>query len=204
MTIADEKAIQFTTAKQAWSAKHMLAGAQELTVDNVAQLEGVSMFARSVSTKRKEIDAERKAVTQPLNAAVKRINGWFKPALETLQATEDHCRKLIGDYHLRQKAEQDRQFREAQEAMASGNVDGASEALASSSAAAPGKAAGTSARVRWRAVVRDAGLVPREFLQVNLAALDAVARAVPADEQPTPIPGVEFVPEAHVTLRRIV
>lgn len=200
----NEQAIQTAANTQATAAKHLLAGAQTLTIDNAEQLESVSGFARHVSTKRKEIDAERKAVTQPLNAAVKRINSWFKPALDTLQATEDHCRKLIGGYHLRQQEEQERQFKAAQTAMVEGDVGGASDALAASSAAAPAKAVGTAARVVWRAVVRDPMQVPRQYLTVNQSALDAVARSIPKGETPTPIPGVEFVKDTTVTLRRIV
>ena len=57
---------------------------------------------------------------------------------------------------------------------------------------------GVQTRKTWKARVVDAALVPREFLTVNQAALDAFAKAV---KGATPVAGVEFYEDATLAIR---
>lgn len=180
----------------------LLLGVRGLRVTDAGELEQVSGFARELVKKKDALDAERKAAVGPLNEVVKRINGWFKPAIETLTDAERHCKRLIGDYQLRYAEEQRRQFAAAQAAMVAGDMSATTAALAASSAAAPSAAVGVGVREVWRAEVVDAAAVPREYLIVNEKALGAVARSVPKGGTPPTIPGVRFSKDTQVSVRR--
>jgi colicin import membrane protein len=60
------------------------------------------------------------------------------------------------------------------------------------------KQAGESTRGIWRAVVKDAAAVPREWLIVDTKALDAFAKATKGAKA---IPGVEFIEEKTLAIR---
>lgn len=187
----------------------LLAALDRCTVDTPEQLTWIVGLARSVAQYRDGVDAERKSAVGALTQVVDQINGWFRPSLRALEAVERRCKDLIGGYHLRAKAEQDRAFAAAAAAMAAGNLMATTAALAESRAAAPATAAGGSraelgagVRESWRAEVVDASQVPREHLIVNQKSLDGIARKIPKGALPPVIAGVRFVKSAIVSLNR--
>ena len=83
----------------------------------------------------------------------------------------------------------------AQEAEATGDEATAQEAvveavMAEANVTVMPKVAGTSMREVWKAEVTDINAVPREYMMVNQAALDSVAKATKGTLN---IPGVRFV-----------
>lgn len=57
-----------------------------------------------VKTNAKALDARKKAITQPLNAALKEVRAQFKPAEDQLAQIESTVKTLLLDYHERQEA----------------------------------------------------------------------------------------------------
>ena len=78
---------------------------------------------REVKGKHRQLDDRRKEVTGPLNATVKTINGWFKPALDALETAERRLKSQVAMF----VQERERQTREA---LASRRISGHGLALA--------------------------------------------------------------------------
>lgn len=153
---------------------------------------------REVKAKAKDLDERRKSVTQPLNATVKTINGWFKPALDALEAAEKKLKARVALYMLESS-------RRAQEALAlaatAPTVEAATAALAASMPAAMPQ--GVSMRMIWHFRIVDESAVPVRFCSPDSAKIEAEMRGSAKDNgEPTPISGVEFFQEASMTVRR--
>lgn len=181
--------------------REMVATLRELDTFTVASDEDSTFAAdmiREVKAKHKELDERRKEVTQPLNATVKTINGWFKPALEALETAERKLKSKVALY-MQESA------RKAQEALAlvaaAETAEEATVALAASVPAAMPQ--GVSMRMIWRFRIVDESAVPARFCSPDLAKIDAEMRGSAKDDgAPTPIAGVEFFQEASMTVRR--
>jgi hypothetical protein len=192
----------------AQQSDQLLASLSAVQIDTSEQLTWIVSMAQSVARYRDTVDAERKSAVGALTQVVSQINGWFRPSLQALEAVERRCKDLIGGYHVRQRAEQERAFAAASAAMASGDLATTTAALAESRAAAPMTAAlgraelGAGVREVWRAEVVDANLVPREYLIVDQKALDGVAKKLHKSATPPSIAGVRFVRGAVVALSR--
>jgi hypothetical protein len=83
----------------------------------------------------------------------------------------------------------------AEEAEATGDVETAQEAVVEAAMAEANvtvmpKVSGTTMREVWKAEITDINAVPREYMMVNQAALDSVAKATKGTLN---IPGVRFV-----------
>lgn len=146
----------------------------------------------AVKTLNKELEAERTSVTKPMNAALKVVNGWFKPRQTLLTAVEDACKDAIWRYERALQAEQQRQLQAAAEAYQAGNTEAATTALA----AIPDVpvVAGTSVSTRRVLRVVAPDLVPREYCSPDPGKLRAVAPGVA-------VPGCIWEDEANVRVR---
>lgn len=181
--------------------REMVATLRELDTFTVATDEDSAFAAnmiREVKAKHKELDERRKEVTQPLNATVRTINGWFKPALEALETAERKLKSKVALY-MQESA------RKAQDALAlaasAATAEEATVALAASMPAAMPQ--GVSMRMVWKFRIVDDSAVPAKFCSPDSAKIDAEMRGSVKDNgEPTPISGVEFFQEASMTVRR--
>lgn len=182
--------------------REMVATLRELDSFAVSNDEDSAFAAdmiREVKAKHKELDERRKEVTQPLNATVRTINGWFKPALDALETAE---RKLKSKVALYMQECEARTRAALAEAAAAATAQEATRALAS----APPPAAlpqGVSMRMVWKYRIVDESAVPAKFCSPDPAKIDAEMRGALANEgTPPTINGVEFYQEASMTVRR--
>lgn len=169
---------------------------------------------REIATIKKGIKdrfAEPKKKASEAHKAICKMENDF---LATVTERETEIRqKMTAFYEAEQRrivAEQERQRQEAEkmqqfaaEAEAAGDTEIAAEAVAvaaiteSTVTAAP-KAAGVSMREVWEAVVTDKSKVPLEYMEVNLSALNAVAKATKGKLN---IPGVQFLKKTVSSVR---
>lgn len=154
---------------------------------------------------RKELDAKRKSVTQPLNASLRELNGWFRPALVALDDLSQEWDNALGKYRTKVEAARREQLRLAEEATkeaialcaatpaqpvaAASDVRAlqavAHEAMLTAAAIQP---AGQATYIdRWRWEVTDVSLIPREYLCPDERAIGA---AVKDAGETTTIPGI--------------
>ncbi len=144
----------------------------------------------------KRIDDRRKAITAPLNEALRSANDLFRPALGAYAEAEGTLRQKI----LAARAEIDRVNREAmlaaEAALAKNDVRGA--ALAAAPITAPPSTKGMTYRDVWEFRVVDAAISPREFLEVDEKKVKAWV-AVHGDKNV--IPGIVVTKAERATAR---
>jgi len=182
--------------------REMVATLRELDTFTVASDEDSTFAAdmiREVKAKHRELDERRKEVTGPLNATVKTINGWFKPALDALESAERKLKGKVAEF----VQERERQTRAALAAAAAAAT--AQEATAAL-VAAPQAAAlpsGMSMRMVWKYRFTDLERVPRHLCKPDPERIEAELRGALANEgAPPAIDGVEFYQEASMVVRR--
>ena len=190
----------------------------ELTISNQSDYEAASAVLSEVKSRYKELDAQRKEITKPIDAAKKAVMDLFKTPLELLEKAESKIKGLMIGY----TNEQERKAREEQarlqrladaeaakqkkileekiaRAEASGKTEKAEELQMQKETIIPIVAPiiapqietpkGVSYRDQWSAEVTDINLVPREYLIANMPALNKMAQATKGTLS---IPGVKF------------
>lgn len=190
----------------------------ELTISNQSDYEAASAVLSEVKSRYKELDAQRKEITKPIDAAKKAVMDLFKTPLELLEKAESKIKGLMIGY----TNEQERKAREEQarlqrladaeaakqkkileekiaRAEASGKTEKAEELQMQKETITPIVAPiiapqietpkGVSYRDQWSAEVTDINLVPREYLIANMPALNKMAQATKGTLS---IPGVKF------------
>jgi hypothetical protein len=156
-----------------------------------------------VLKRRDELTAQEKAATGPISLALREIRSWFRPMLDLLGECETDLKRKIGAYDVGEKSKREALIRQAQQAQQRGDQAGLVKAL--NLAAAPVETPkGTSVREVWRVIVFRPELVPYEFLCVDEAKIKAHVKGVPANQTPSPIPGVRFEKETLVAQRRVI
>lgn len=191
----------------------------ELTISNQSDYEAASAVLSEVKSRYKELDAQRKEITKPIDAAKKAVMDLFKTPLELLEKAESKIKGLMIGY----TNEQERKAREEQlrlqkiadaeaarqkkildekiaRAEASGKTEKAEELQMQKETITPIVAPiiapqietpkGVSYREQWSAEIIDEKLIPREYLIVNLQALNKIAAATKGTIS---VPGVRFV-----------
>lgn len=177
--------------------------------------------------KARDLETERRAIVDPINAGVKRINDLFRgPATFYAEAERLIKQKMVAFYDHRERerqrqeraaadaAEAERKGREnaalvaAAAAAESGDAEGAQRALEDAIAPAvpapvaaplPPRAAGTAVKKAWKFRVVDASKVPRDYLAIDEAKIRGVVNAMKGD---TRIPGIEVYAETALAAGR--
>lgn len=186
----------------------------DIAVTDQASYEAAGKLLVEIATVKKNIKACFAEPKKKAQEAHKAICALENDLLAKATAPETAIRqKMAAYYDAEQKriaAERERQRQEAEEAArlaaeaeAAGDTETAMEAVGIAAAtesavtAAP-KAAGVSFRDVWEAVVTDKSKVPLEYMEVNMSALNAVAKATKGSIN---IPGVQFVKKTVSSVR---
>lgn len=186
----------------------------EIVVTDQQSYEAAAEILRGIATVKKEIKAKFADPKKKAAEAHKAICNLENELLAKVTDRENEIRaKMTAYWQAEQKriaAEQERKRKEAEElariaaeAEAQGDEETAAEAVAVAAmteatvTTAP-KAAGVSMRETWVAKVTDKSKVPLEYMEVNISALNAVAKATKGKLN---IPGVEFVKEVISSVR---
>jgi len=193
------------------SAKRMLSQAQELFVGSAQEYEDAAVVLQNLTTREKEIEAQKAKLWDPLAVLTKNVQALFNPPLKVLDQAKKLVSGKMGVYALEQRnialAAQQRADDEAEEARqkllakAERAADDGNHARAevlearADSVQAPTieidipKVHGIQLRERWLFEVTDPEEVPREFLMVD----ERLIRAeVNAKESLAKIPGVHI------------
>ena len=207
-------------------APAMLKQAEAIVILNQSQYEGANNVLKTVKDKGRELDAKRKEITKPLDQAKRVVMDLFREPLEILTTAEKIIKRAMISYadeqdrlrreeqrklELKAKAEEDRKRKDLEDrakkwaakgdkAKAEELQEQAEDVHVDAPVAAPKieKTAGVSFRESWSAKVVDEDKVPREYLSVNIQALNKVAQATKGAIK---IPGVEFKMEKVLSSR---
>ena len=150
-------------------------------------------YIGKLQTIRKEVVARFKDPKSKAAEAHKAIceleKSFLAPVDEKIKLLKDSTTAWYAAEQQRKEAEAERQRKEAEqlvalaaEAESAGDEQTAAEAvfeavMAKAEVSAMPKCTGTSMREVWTAVVTDENKVPREYLMVNMTALNALAKA---------------------------
>lgn len=178
-------------------------------VTNAEQFLASADELKRVKAAQKQLEAARTSITDPLNAALKAANNFFRLPGDRLARIERAVKNALGIYadeqeRLRRqeqeraetaaKKERDRIEARAAAAAAQGKSDKAEQLQERANAVvapviqreAP-KVTGLSSGDTWKFDVTDPALVPREYLSVDMVKIGAVVRAMKGE---TKIAGV--------------
>jgi len=200
------QAIHDTTERQ-------LAVFQGMVISTPDDARQATEYLQQVMRERDAADAMLKSVTKPLREAENRFRALVKPTLEGCDRLIALFKGAIGRYELAVAEQQRAAYRAAAEAAAAAQAAPTAEAaqqaqqvmtqqLSIATAAEPPKLAGASVREVWKAEVYDANAVPREYCCPDVKALAALAKMVPPGGTPPAVPGVRFIKDAQVAVRR--
>lgn len=186
-------------------APAMLKQAEAVVILTQEHYEGANDALKAVKNKFKEFEAMRKKGTKPLNEAKQVWMDLFRTPLEILAKAESILKQAMITYaeeqdrvrreeqrklELKAKAEEDRKRKilearakkwanKGNDAKAEELQEQAEEVHVEAPVIAPvaEKPKGVSYREQWSAKVTDEAKVPREYLIVNIQALNRVAQA---------------------------
>lgn len=179
-------------------AQQVAASVPTLTITTADEYQQAAAGLVELKGRWKVVEEKRTSLVKPLNDVVKSINGMFKPVLDSWDRTMDVVKRAMQDYQVRE-AEVQRKALEAAAALAQQGQTGQEfNALVAQGSALPTKAQGISTRSMWRWRVVDAGAVPREYLCVDQAKVDAVVKA---QQDGAKIPGIEVYREEIMAVR---
>ena len=179
-------------------AKQVAAAVPTLTITTSEEYLQAGQGLVELKGRWKVVEEKRTSLVKPLNDVVKSINAMFKPVLDQWDVTMDVVKRAMHDYQVRE-AEAQRKALEAAAALAQQGQTGQEfTALVTQGSAMPVKAQGISTRVMWRWRVVDATAVPREYLSIDPAKVDAVVKA---QQDGAKIPGIEVYREEIMAVR---
>lgn len=158
------------------------------------EYEEATELLKATKGKIKLLDQERTLTVKPLNDQVREINAWYKKPLDKLKAIETTMKKMLAQYQLRQRQEQERLLAEA----ASEQTDHAQAQLLVMQAAkktAP-VVSGVSVREVWRWELVDESKIPMEYYSLDHSKIDAAVKSGKRE-----IPGIRVYQDAQVAVR---
>jgi hypothetical protein len=165
------------------TAETMLRDVVELPVDTEEDLAFAAEMLFEVKGQAKNLETMRKKATGPMRAAIKEVDGWFKPATTALQAIEAEVKARMAAG--RRRLDEDHAATAAAAAEVASGADTVEEAVAALAVAveegAPVKVEGVSFREAWELEVVDEAEVPREYLVPDLPTLREMARRLKCD-----------------------
>jgi len=88
------------------AAQPTLVQVQEYVIDDPQTASIVNADLQMIKARRNKLDSIRKSIVRPLDEARANVQNFFKPAIEYLEAAEDHCKGLLLTYQ--EKVEQER------------------------------------------------------------------------------------------------
>ena len=183
------------------AAKVELADVLAFEVADDLSAEVAGEYLRETLKKKDASAAMLRAATKPLNEHLKIVRGWFAPTIADLERVETLLKGKLSSYLAAKRAEATKALAAATAAVQRHDAPALTAALQVANAPTV-KLEGFSTREVWRATVIAEDLLPREYLCPDVAKLNAVTRACPADRTPSPIPGVKFEKSSIETQRR--
>lgn len=185
-------------AKKAASYEEIIDELKDFKIADEDDFAFASDTLKHIKVFYKEIEKKRKAVTDPLNAALKEFRSWYKPSLDLLSEGERLLKASIGEYTLRKEREREAQMRQIAAASQQGDFDAAHEA-AQNIVETPA-ARGISSTRHWEYRVKDLSLVPREWLTLDHSKVKIHIREAGTD-RPAEVPGIEFYEQMRTSVR---
>lgn len=145
----------------------------------------------------KALEAKRKSIVDPMNKALREVNGLFKKPKDELLRAEELLKRKVAEYFALAEEQNDQAYEIAARAE---SPQEATEAMSQIKDVATPK--NTSIRYKYKAVVVDPDQVPGQFLSPDLNKIKAFMDAsIKERGQPTPVEGIRFEKTPIVSVR---
>ena len=190
------------------------------TIGNGEEYIGAADHLRVIKSMQKEVEDQRKEITQPLVASQRAANAFFKPFADRLSNAERAIKRAMASWKSEQdriareeqrkrdeaarqeREEKERQARAARDkgrhARAQNLEDQAAQSVAPVVKSEAPKAEGISYRKVWNFRITNEAQIPRKYLVVDEKKIRQVVKALGSDAE---IPGVEIFSEDQVAAR---
>ncbi len=188
-------------------AREVLKDLEPFVIDTDEQAAIVEEVIKAAKARWGALEARRKQIVDPLNAAKDAVQALFKPALNDWAAVEGLAKQKLTARILQLEAAKRAAEAAAEKAFAEGKPAGEVQALVAASAATVTHTAGVSSRKDWVAEVTDAnaliramleGKAPANLVVIDNAALQAYAKATKGSAE---LPGIRFTQKTIVIAR---
>lgn len=172
------------------------AACERLDLSNPQHYELAESTLKFVKGKLKDVEAERTAITKPINDSVKRINDLFRPVKTFCQSFERELKNKISDHLKAAEAQQD------QALMAGATDDDIVSTAHGELLPETGEGVSATTVFRWR--VKDETAIPRDLMRPNDELISALVKqrkeqALPGKEKE--IPGIEVYTDKQLRVR---
>lgn len=195
LTVPSIEPVAETRRKEAEALAAELS-AEPLVISDDAGAEAVGEVIQELGAHKAELTRMAKALTDPINEALKQARALFQPAIKAIEVPERALRDALGAYRVRQFEAAESVREAATQAAESGDVEALHTALA---IVAPTTAdAATTTVFRWAVDRIDEAAMTRDWLTADVAKLNALCRMTSGQEEIEPVPGVTFKREAIV------
>jgi hypothetical protein len=162
-------------------------------------LDSLGAGMKEAKSRVSELERQRRALTDPIMAEVESYREWYRPVERAYDALLK-AMKARTARHFEETARAQQQAQQAAgQAFQLGNQAAAFDALAA--APLPAQTDGVGVRYEWTAEIVNAGMVPREFCEPDIAKIRATF-AKSQEAEPAPIHGVKFSKTPIVSVRR--
>lgn len=188
-----ENGIKNSIAVHKAEADSILKMVEVFEVNNKDDYSSLGDILVDIKTQFKAIEKERKTVTEPLNAIIKKVNGWFKPASKDFEKIEKTIKRKMADYQLSQKQRQN-------EALAQAVEQEDPRFLQKATSLQMEKVQGISSRVIWRFEIVNTDLLP-DHLCKRVPDNEAIDKIVQEKRDDTAIPGVRVIKDVQISAR---
>jgi hypothetical protein len=158
-------------------------------IDSQKDFDFAAELVKNLKELRKLADTEEKTITVPLEQAKKAAIAHFKPFKEKVAKAEEETKKLMQEFVLRQ----DRQIEKAAKDLESNKIKKV-ETYVNKTRSLEVHSAYASVRSTRKAVIVNEKLIPREYMEPNMKAINEAMKANKA------IPGVEYKVEKGISI----
>lgn len=196
---AEQVAITLAVKQEAQSSRALFEQVKAFVIYDQQGLDIAGSILKDVKARWKDIEARRKTITQPMQAALKNVQALFKEPLDYYAGIETMLKDKILEAQARARAAQDAALLAVQQAHAAGDRVQVAVALHQAQQAEAVNPEGLQNRSTWTYSIIDAQQVPREFWVIDYQALAAYVRQTKGTVK---IPGVHVYeqPTVAVTL----
>lgn len=167
---------------------------QTLPMSSPEDRDRAGRLINSAKDKIKALEADRREVVDPINADVRRINGWYKPVVEFYEACQRSLKDRLAARLKELQAEQDAALATVQ--AQAGHASAEVFAIAHATPSAP---EAVQQREVWKFEVVDFSKLPDEYKMADEAKIRKVVQALKAD---CDIPGIRLIPEIQIVAGR--
>jgi hypothetical protein len=178
-------------------AQGVIAFLQTFHVVDQPSMDNASLWVKEVKKKWNHLDETRKALGKPLREGLEQIQGYFKPAQDALKKAESILKAKIAEGNQRAQQAQQQALAAAQQAHATGNMQGTIAAAQQAATADVALPQGISQQMVVKFEVVDPSQLPGQYWSPDSNLIQAAINAGWRQ-----IPGVRIWEEPQISARQ--